>query len=90
MILVLEVSQIINTFYNKVEILHIVLCRCIIDNNTYFELPTDKKYINNIKVDFKLICFPKYIINKIKKNFNENNINITNIFAQVMLSPYLI
>ena len=79
--LVLEVSQIINTFYNKVEILHIVLCRCIIDNNTYFELPTDKKYINNIKVDFKLICFPKYIINKIKKNFNENNINITNIFC---------
>ena len=79
--LVLEVSQIINTFYYKVEILHIVLCRCIIDNNTYFELPTDKKYINNIKVDFKLICFPKYIINKIKKNFNENNINITNIFC---------
>ena len=36
---------------------------------------------NNLKVDFKLICFPKKLIKKIRDNFIKNNLNIINIFC---------
>ena len=56
--------------------------RCIVDNEQIFEeFPKDKTITNNIKVDFKLICFPKMFIQKIRDGFIKNNLNITNIFC---------
>ncbi|MDA9743582.1 hypothetical protein N9U90_02935, partial [Candidatus Pelagibacter sp.] len=45
------------------------------------EIPKEKKKIKNIKVDLKFICFPKLFIQNLKNKFNENNINILNIFC---------
>ena len=69
--LVLELNQLIGTSYNQYEIIHIILDKCIIDEKIYNSLPPDKKEISNIKVDFKLICFPKILITKIKENFKK-------------------
>ena len=41
-------------------------------------MPLDLKDIDNLKVDFKVICFRKNIINDLEINFNKNNLNIIN------------
>ncbi len=80
--LILELYQIINLYYNKYYLSQIIIEKCIIDNEKIFkDLPKDNIKINNLKIDFKLICFPKIIIKKIKDNFIKNNLNIINIFC---------
>ena len=79
--LILELNQIIETNYNKYQIIHTILDKCIVDNKLFYEIPKDVKVINNIKIDFKILCFPKNIINYIKNSFKKNNINITNFFC---------
>lgn len=77
----LELNQIIENAYPEHEIIHLILDKCIIDENVFFELPKNFSEINNIKADFKLICFPKILTNKIKKIFIEKNINIIKFFC---------
>ena len=78
--LVLELEQTLNSYYNELEIIHIILNKCIIDNKTYLDLPKDIK-INNIKVDFKVICFPKKIIGQVRSILNNINVQILNFFC---------
>ncbi len=79
--LILELNQIVETNYNKYLIIHIILDQCIIDNKLFYEIPKDIKKIDNIKIDFKILCFPKNIINNIKNTFKKDNINVTNFFC---------
>ena len=89
--LILEVNQIIEIYYKDLEIVHIILCQCIIDDKIYFELPKEKKKFKNIKIDFKLICFPKLLVSNIKNIFKKINVNVTNIFctSYVKSSSYI-
>ena len=59
----LELNQIIMKYYDNLKILHITENKCIIDNeDQYIDIP--KKIVeNNIKVDFKVICFEYLSIN---------------------------
>ena len=79
--LILELNQIINTNYVNHSISDILLDRCIIDNEIFTNLPKNKNKINNLKVDFKLICFPKKLINNVKVKFSKININVINFFC---------
>ncbi len=76
-----ELTQLVETNYPKFTIVHLILNNCTIDNVSYTEIPREKKNIKNIKVDLKFICFPKALIDKLKKKFNVLNINISNIFC---------
>ena len=78
--LILELQQILSSHYNKLEIIHIIFSRCIIDDKIYIELPKDNM-TNNIVVDFKVICFPKKIINNIKEILNKINVKVLNFFC---------
>ena len=40
------------------------------------------------KIDFKVLCFPKELIEKIKKKFIENNLNIKSIFCSSFIKTY--
>ncbi len=80
--LILEINQITQSYYGDYYLSQIIMDRCIVDNEQIFkEFPKDKTITNNIKVDFKLICFPKIFIQKIRDDFIKNNLNITNIFC---------
>ena len=80
--LILELNQIIKSHYDKYYLSQIIIDKCIIDDEKIFEeFPRDKIVDNNLKVDFKLICFPKLFIKKIKDNFIKFNLNIINIFC---------
>ena len=79
--ILLELKQIVELNYSNFEILHIVIDNCIIDNKIYYELPQNILDTNNIKIDFKIICFPKNLILNLKENFNKNNLNIKKIFC---------
>ncbi len=80
--LILELNQIIKSHYNKYYLSQIIIDKCIIDDEKIFEeFPKDKIVDNNLKVDFKLICFPKLFIKKIRDNFIKFNLNIINIFC---------
>ena len=83
--LLLELNQIINSNYNKYKIIHTILSKCIIDDIVYDNLPEKINKVNNIKIEFKLICFPLKEINIIKENFNKNNLNITHYYCSSYL-----
>mgnify|MGYP001468631762 CR=1 FL=1 len=80
-LLLMELKHLIKNNYEKYELAHIHSDQHIINNKSYDKLPIDKKDINNLKVDFKLICLPKNQILDLRNNFNLNNLNITNIFC---------
>ena len=79
--LLLELNHLIENNYNNLEILHKTVNKCVVDNKLFLELPREIKVKKNIKIDFKLICFPKKLINNFKIKFNNKNINILNIFS---------
>lgn len=75
-----ELNQLIETNYSKHVIAHIIIDQCIIDEKIYIELP-ENQLINNLKIDFKIICFPKILISKLKKEFIKNNLNVIDFFC---------
>ncbi len=80
--LILELNQIVALNYDKYYLSQIIMDKCIIDNKkVFYEIPTEKLISNNLKVDFKIICFPKILIKKIRDGFIKNNLNILNIFC---------
>ena len=83
--LLLELNQIINSNYSKYKIIHTILSKCIVDDIVYDNFPEKINKVNNIKIEFKLICFPQKIINIIKENFNKNNLNITRYYCSSYL-----
>ena len=81
-ILILELKQIISSNYDNHHLAHIIVDKCIIDNQFNFNvIPKNKIIFKNIKVDFKVICFPNEIIKTIKENFIKKNLNITKILC---------
>jgi len=79
--LFLELKQLINSSYDKFYIVHTLVDSCFIDNNFHEEIPKHKSEINNIKINFKLLCFPKKIIDDIKSKFSKININVTKFYC---------
>ncbi len=79
--LLLELNQIMSSNYNSFDISHTIFNKCIVKNKIYSEFPFHLKKINEIKVDFKIICIPKKINVKIKENFKKINLNVKNIFC---------
>ena len=83
--LLLELNQIINSNYSKYKIIHTILSKCTIDDVVYANFPEKINKVKNIKIEFKLICFPQKEINFIKENFNKNNLNITHYYCSSYL-----
>lgn len=79
--LLLELNQLIEINYNQLYINHVILNNCIINKKKFNSLPESNQEISNIKISFKLICYPRKLINSIKSNFAKNNLNINNIFC---------
>tara|TARA_B100000886_G_scaffold86602_1_gene56801 strand:- start:6934 stop:8100 length:1167 start_codon:yes stop_codon:yes gene_type:complete len=80
--LLLDLKQIISSHYSKYYISQIIMDKCLVDHKKKFmEIPSDETTANNLKVDFKLICFPNELINKIRENFIKINLGIVNIFC---------
>ena len=79
--LILELYQLMNSHYDNQYLAHIIFDKCINDNAILEEIPKEQLENNDIKIDFKIICFPKILIKKIKDNFIKNNLNIINIYC---------
>ena len=79
--LLLELNNLISLYYKKFYPVHIIVDKCIIGDKIYYDLPKEKLLDQNIKIDFKVICFPKKIIQDVREKFINNNLNVTNIFC---------
>ena len=77
----LELKHLINNNYLNYEIIHIIICECNVDGKTYNQLPKEDKELNNLKIDFKLICYSKLLLNTLRQEFNLININVKNFFC---------
>ena len=74
-------KHIINNNYLNFEIIIIIICECNVDGKTYNQLPKEDKELNNLKIDFKLICYSKLLLNTLRQEFNLINKNIKNFFC---------
>ena len=80
--IILELNQLISSHYSSYNLLHIIVDKCTIDNlHSFTEIPKERIISNNFKIDFKLICLPKNLINNIKNKFIKYNINVINIYC---------
>lgn len=79
--MLLELKQLVETNYPHLEIIHTITDGFIIDNIKFDEIPNEEKNINNLFIDFKLICFPKKIVDEKKNFFNNLNLRVINIFC---------
>ena len=77
----LELDQLIQLHYNSYKIIHVLLDECIIDEKIYVDLPKDKDQINNIKFNFKIICFNKKNLDYLLNLFKKNNLNVKCVFC---------
>ena len=77
----LELDQLIQLHYNSYKIIHVLLDECIIDEKIYVYLPKDKDQINNIKFNFKIICFNKKNLDYLLNLFKKNNLNVKCVFC---------
>ncbi len=77
----LEAKHIINSHYNNFDIVHITYEKYIINEKIYYEYFREDKKIDNLKIDFKLICFPKNLISSIENIFNNINIKIIKFYS---------
>ena len=77
--LTLELINIINSNYTNLEIIHIISNNCIIDDQLHHQLPNNKNKVDNLKVDYKLICYPKVLVNNLKKDFINKNLKVIKI-----------
>ena len=82
--LLLELNHLMNINYNHYDIAHIIIDKCIVSDKIYYKFPFQLNKIDNIKVDFKLICLPKKFNINIREEFNKINLNIRNFFC----TPY--
>ena len=80
-LILMELDQLINLNYINFKIIHRIISKCKIDGKEYNEIPNNIKNVNNLIIDFKLICLPKKLIDNLIKEFNKNNIKIINIFC---------
>ena len=76
-----EIKHLINYNYPNYEIIHLIVTKVIIDKNEYLEIPKKNIGVKNISVDFKVICFPKKLIENLNSNFTKCNLEIKNIFC---------
>ena len=80
-LILMELDQLINLNYINFKIIHRIISKCKIDGIEYNEIPSNIKNVNNVIIDFKLICLPKKLIDNLIKEFNKNNLKIINIFC---------
>ena len=76
-----EIKHLINYNYPNYEIIHLIVTKVIMDKNEYLEIPKKNIGVKNISVDFKIICFPKKLIENLNLNFTKCNLEIKNIFC---------
>tara|TARA_B100000989_G_scaffold151996_1_gene113441 strand:- start:1190 stop:2344 length:1155 start_codon:yes stop_codon:yes gene_type:complete len=76
-----EIYQIISDNYNEYEIIHTIFNNGIVDEKIFDSLPKNVKDVKQIKIDYKVILFPKKNIQNINNYFNKNNLSISKIFC---------
>ena len=82
--IILELNQIINSNYNNYYHAHTIINKCVIDEKIFDDVPKNNEISENIKIDFKIILFPEKTISIIKEKFIKYNLNIVNIFLQLL------
>ena len=76
-----EIYQIIRDNYNEYEIIHAIFNNGIVNEKIFDNLPKNVKDVKQIKIDYKVILFPKKNIQNINNYFNKNNLSISKIFC---------
>ena len=77
----LELKHLIYSYYKNYEITHIILNKCIADGVQFEELPIEKKEVSELKIDFKIICFPRKTLDELRANFSKINLNVICVYC---------
>ena len=72
-------QQILRSYFDK-NITHIIIEKYMVDNVEYSYLPLNIS-CKKISIDIKFICFPKHLIKKVERLFNNHQILINKIIC---------
>ena len=76
-----EGRQLIQSNYGDQKIIHIIIEKFIFDDKEFEYLPNEKIQCNFLFLEIKFLCLSNLIFDKLKKNLNENQLSIKNIFC---------
>ena len=76
-----EAKNLIQKNYINKKIIHMIVKKFIFDDKEYFEIPKKKINYTSLIVELKFICFSNQIWKKLQDGFNDNYLNIDNLYC---------
>ncbi len=76
-----EAKNLIQKNYFDKKIIHMIVKKFIFDGKEYFEVTREKNNYTSLIIELKFICFSDQIYKKLQDSFNNNYLNIDNIYC---------
>ena len=76
-----EAKSLVQKNYLNKKIVHMIVKKFIFDDEEFFEIPNKKTNYNSLIIELKFICFADQIWKNLQDSFNNNYINIDNLYC---------
>ena len=76
-----EAKSLVQKNYLNKKIVHMIVKKFIFDDEEFFEIPNKEINYNSLIIELKFICFADQIWKNLQDSFNNNYINIDNLYC---------
>ena len=76
-----EAKSLVQKNYLNKKIVHMIVKKFIFDDEEFFEIPNKKINYSSLIIELKFICFADQIWKNLQDSFNNNYINIDNLYC---------
>jgi len=76
-----EAKSLVQKNYLNKKIIHMIVKKFIFDDKEFFEIPNKEINYNSLIIELKFICFADQIWKKLQDSFNQNYLNIDNLYC---------
>ena len=76
-----EAKSLVQKNYLNKKIVHMIVKKFIFDDEEFFEIPNKKINYSSLIIELKFICFADQIWKNLQDSFNNNYININNLYC---------
>ena len=80
-VLLNEAKSLVQKNYFNKKIIHTIVKKFIIDDEEFFEVPSEKIKYNSLIIELKFICFADQVWKYLQESFSENYLNINNLYC---------
>tara|TARA_B100000700_G_scaffold321189_1_gene419920 strand:- start:1010 stop:2176 length:1167 start_codon:yes stop_codon:yes gene_type:complete len=76
-----EAKSLVQKNYLDKKIIHMIIKKFVCDKDEFFEIPDKEINYSSLIIELKFICFDNQIWKNLQKSFNNNYLNIDNLYC---------